>query len=106
MNRKLIALLAVTIFVAGCATTGGNRNYQPEIDKLNAQLSDMQGKLSAKDRELQNLMSQNRTLQADLNAANSSLADTKGRLNQALGQLAGQQAGKTTSSTTKQSYIK
>lgn len=41
----------------GCATTPTN-NYQSDIDSLNTRVSTLQGQLSAKDQEIQNLQNQ------------------------------------------------
>jgi chromosome segregation ATPase len=43
-------LLPVVFLMAGCATTG--RNYQTDIDALNARVSALQGELAAKDQEI------------------------------------------------------
>ena len=58
MRLKGFAGIAVTsLFLAGCATTPA-RNYQPDIDSLNAKLSAMQGQLAEKDTEISSLKSQ------------------------------------------------
>jgi chromosome segregation ATPase len=41
------------VMLAGCAT--GGRNYQTDIDALNARVNALQGQLSAKDQELSTL---------------------------------------------------
>ena len=46
---SIIAISA--LFLSGCATTGG-RNYQTDIDALNARVSAMQGQLAEKDQEI------------------------------------------------------
>lgn len=43
-------MLPVAFLMAGCATTG--RNYQTDIDALNARVSSLQGQLAAKDQEI------------------------------------------------------
>ena len=50
-------IVAAALLLAGCATTGG-RNYQSDIDSLNAKVSALQGQLSAKDQEISSLQSQ------------------------------------------------
>ena len=51
------AVLACAVFLAGCATTGG-RNYQTDIDALNARVTALQGQLASKDQEIAALQSQ------------------------------------------------
>ena len=50
-------LLACAVLLAGCATTGG-RNYQTDIDALNARVTVLQGQLAAKDEEISSLQTQ------------------------------------------------
>ena len=51
------AVAACAVFLAGCATTGG-RNYQTDIDALNARVTALQGQLASKDQEISALQSQ------------------------------------------------
>ena len=51
------AVLAGVVFLTGCATTGG-RNYQTDIDALNARVTALQGQLAAKDQEISGLQTQ------------------------------------------------
>ena len=44
------------VMLAGCAT--GGRNYQTDIDSLNARVSALQGQLAAKDQELSALQNE------------------------------------------------
>ena len=44
------------VMLAGCAT--GGRNYQTDIDALNARVNALQGQLAAKDQELNVLQNQ------------------------------------------------
>lgn len=44
------------VMLAGCAT--GGRNYQTDIDSLNARVSALQGQLAAKDQELNALQNE------------------------------------------------
>lgn len=53
--RLLLVLLAVSLAVTGCATT---RNYQGDIDALNAKVSTLEGQLSEKEAELAKLQNQ------------------------------------------------
>ena len=58
MRLKGFAGVVVTsLFLMGCATTGG-RNYQTDIDALNARVSAMQGQLAEKDSEISTLKGQ------------------------------------------------
>ncbi len=50
LKKARIGFLIGTLFLAGCATTG--RNYQTDIDALNARVSALQGELAAKDHEI------------------------------------------------------
>ena len=43
------AVLACAVLLAGCATTGG-RNYQTDIDALNARVTALQGQLALQSR--------------------------------------------------------
>ena len=54
-SRVLLVLLAVSLAVSGCATT---RNYQGDIDTLNAKVSTLEGQLSEKEAELARLQNQ------------------------------------------------
>ena len=80
----MAGLLIGTLFLmAGCATTG--RNYQTDIDALNARISALQGELATKDHEindqrmareaaeaaLHNAENEKRTLSSQLESAKS-----------------------------------
>ncbi len=49
--RGWAVIIVSSLFIMGCATTGG-RNYQTDIDALNARLSAMQGQLAEKDQQI------------------------------------------------------
>ena len=57
MRRASVLFLVILSFftVTGCAT---GRDYQTDIDALNAKLAILQGQLSAKDGEIARLQSQ------------------------------------------------
>lgn len=58
LKRNLSGLLlASVVFVSGCATTGG-RNYQADIDSLNAKVAALQGQLDEKDQKISSLQTQ------------------------------------------------
>ena len=74
MFRRVQGLFAFAFvaLLAGCATTTGTRNYQTDIDSLNARVSALQGQLSAKDQEiaaLQNKMNEQDSARASAEAA-------------------------------------
>ena len=51
LKRRMGGFLLGTFFLmTGCATTG--RNYQTDIDALNAKVSALQGQLASKDQEI------------------------------------------------------
>lgn len=57
MNRNGLGLfVAGALMLAGCAT--GGRNYQADIDSLNARVNAQQGQIAAKDQELAALQNQ------------------------------------------------
>ncbi len=57
MNRKYFGgFFAAALLLSGCASSG--RNYQTDIDALNAKLATLQGQLTSKDSEISNLQSQ------------------------------------------------
>ena len=57
MNRSGLGLFVLgALTLAGCAT--GGRNYQADIDSLNARVNAQQGQLAAKDQELATLQNQ------------------------------------------------
>ena len=51
------AVWVLALALAGCATTG-NKNYQGDIDALNARLTALQGQLAEKDQEISSLQTQ------------------------------------------------
>ncbi len=57
MKRAISGFLLPALFlISGCATTG--RNYQTDVDALNARVSALQGQLAAKDQEINSLQNQ------------------------------------------------
>ena len=51
MRLKGLGVVLSALFIMGCATAP-TRNYQTDIDALNARVSAMQGQLSEKDQEI------------------------------------------------------
>ena len=56
-SKGFLGLVVTSLFLAGCATTP-TRNYQTDIDALNARLTSMQGELSEKDAQISSLKNQ------------------------------------------------
>ena len=54
INSGILAIMALLV-VSGCAT---GRNYQTDLDALNAKISALQGEISSRDQELAHLRSQ------------------------------------------------
>ena len=69
-NKKswVFMSLASLFLISGCAT---GRNYQTDIDALNARVSTLQGQLTAKDEEVGRLQNQLTEQQAALAQAES-----------------------------------
>ena len=67
MNKHVSTALLLTVLLAGCATS---RNYQPDIDSLNAKVDSLQEQLQAKNKEIGALHDQIRSLEEQLEAAN------------------------------------
>ena len=68
-RRKWTVVVLSAFLLTGCATTG--RNYQTDIDALNARVSALQGQLAEKDQQLSKL-------QDDLNEQRSAREATEG----------------------------
>lgn len=85
LSKALLVLLSVTsLMVFGCAT---GRNYQSDIDALNARVSTLQGQLSAKDEEISRLQGQVREEQQAKSQAASERGLIAEKLNAALAKL-------------------
>jgi len=80
--KKFVSLAVFcSILVAGCATT---RNYQPDIDSLNAKLESLENQLSMKNKEIGGLQDQVRSLQDQLQQASRDKRAVERRLDDAL----------------------
>ena len=64
-----------SLFLSGCATTGG-RNYQTDIDALNARVTALQGQLAEKDDEISSLKSKVEDERLAREAAETTLRNT------------------------------
>lgn len=87
MNRNRIVWflgLVGLLLISGCAT---GRNYQSDIDALNARISTLQGQLQAKDEEVGKLQNQQAEQQAALAQAESDKRLLSEKLDSALAQL-------------------
>ncbi len=84
----LLGLLAIS----GCAT---GRNYQTDIDALNARISTLQGQLAAKDDEINRLQGQQTQQQAALTQAEADKQMLSEKLDAALSQAASRASKKT-----------
>ena len=84
MNRKLLGMVLVTLFLAGCAS---GRNYNSEVGTLNARITSLQSQLEAKDREISALHDQVRSLQQQNDIASRAKSDAERRLDQSMSQM-------------------
>ena len=74
-SRSLGCVLLGAAMLTGCAT--GGRNYQTDIDSLNARVNSLQGQLSAKDQELNALQNQVNDQRMAKEAAEAALHKTE-----------------------------
>mgnify|MGYP001617376096 CR=1 FL=1 len=96
MKRKGLGLIALSAaMLAGCAT--GGRNYQTDIDGLNARVNALQGQLAAKDQELGQLQNEVSDQRMAREAAEAALGKAKS-------DLAALQDRPTTSAPSKKAY--
>ena len=84
MNLLWIFAALGMLVIAGCAT---GRNYQGDIDALNARISTLQGQLQAKDEEIAKLQNQQTEQQTALAQAESEKRMLSEKLDSALSQL-------------------
>lgn len=84
MNSWLLLVVGV-VMISGCATT--SKNYQPDIDSLNARISTLQGQLSAKDEEIGRMNGQLSDQQSALNQAETDKRLLSEKLDTTLSQL-------------------
>ena len=75
--RFAAVLVFASFLAAGCATS---RNYQPDIDALNAKVDALQTQLQAKNKEIGALNDQLRSLQSQLDAARRDKSTCESRL--------------------------
>lgn len=92
MARNIFITLLVAFFLAGCATS---RNYQPDIDTLNAKVQNLQDQLQAKNREAGALADQVRALQTQLELIRQEKMECGRRLDEALTKLSRRATGRT-----------
>ena len=86
--RKTTTLLSMAFLgvlcLTGCATT---KNYQPDIDSLNARITSLQGQLSEKDQEIAKLQNQLGDQGSQLKRADSEKQALSDKLSDALSRL-------------------
>ena len=87
----VLFLLAVSVMVSGCATT---RNYQGDIDALNAKVATLEGQLSEKEAELARLQNQIRDEESARQQAENEKRALSEKLENALAQRAAAKATK------------
>jgi hypothetical protein len=84
MMRNVFVVAFLAVLASGCAAS---RNYQPDIDSLNAKVASLQDQLQAKNRETGALMDQVRALQTQLEVARGEKQNCDRRLDESLGKL-------------------
>ena len=87
MNKRLNGVGGVALgllLLSGCAT---GRNYQTDIDSLNARISTLQGQLAAKDEEISRLQNQEAQQQTALTQAETGKQMLSEKLDAALAEL-------------------
>jgi uncharacterized protein involved in exopolysaccharide biosynthesis len=94
-----MVMLAGVLLVAGCAT---GKNYQGDIDSLNARVSSLQSELSVKDQEIARLQSQAGDQQSALAQAEAQKRLLDEKLNDALAKLEAQSRKQEAASTSQE----
>ena len=87
MQKKAVLGLffsGLLVAVSGCAT---GRNYQADIDSLNARISALQGQLSSKDEEINRLQNQAKEESQALSRAEAEKRALSDKLDSALSKL-------------------
>lgn len=96
MKKGLFAVLALAVLAAsGCATTG--RNYQTDIDALNARVTALQGQLAEKDQQISTLQNQMNDQQMAREAAEAALRNAENERAALSSQLSAAQSRKAAS---------
>ncbi len=91
------------VLLTGCATS---RNYQPDIDALNAKVDSLQSQLQAKNKEVAALSDQVRSLQGQLESAKRDKMDAEQRLKAATSKPRASGYDKQSSSSSADKYAK
>ncbi len=86
MGRKIswAAVVVGVLLISGCATT---RNYQPDIDALNARITALQGQLSEKDQEIAKLQNRLGDQESQLKRAESEKRELSDKLGETMSKL-------------------
>ncbi len=86
--KKFTGILLLAMGFVGIASgCGASRNYQTDIDSLNARISTLQGQLSAKDQEIAKLQSDVDGQRSILNQTEAEKSALRDKLNSALSDL-------------------
>lgn len=85
LHTLIPAVCALALTVTGCATSG--RNYQTDIDALNAKVAALQGQLSQKDSEISRLNDQVGSNAAELDRARREKNELEARLDDTLSKM-------------------
>ncbi len=91
-SRFFLLLLAASLVASGCATT---RNYQGDIDTLNAKVATLEGQLSEKEAELAKLQNQIREEESARQQAENEKRALSEKLEDALAKRASVKVAKT-----------
>lgn len=100
-GRSILAVAATAVLLAGCAT---GRNYQTDIDSLNAKIASLQDQLSMKDQEISRLQSQTAENEMALRNAEEEKRRLADRLDSAMNSL--NSASSTAKKPASDSYLK
>lgn len=87
-STPFAALALMAVALTGCATTG--RNYQTDIDALNARVTALQGQLAEKDQEIATLKNATSDQQMAREAAEAALRKAEDERAQLASQLSAQ----------------
>jgi chromosome segregation ATPase len=97
MTRKpfFAAFAVFALAVSGCATTG--RNYQTDIDSLNARITSLQAQIAEKDSEIAKLQNQMKEEEFARQQAESERRELNDRLSAAMSELESSKRAKASS---------
>lgn len=99
MKRAALTIIFLGSALAGCATTEPAKNYQSDIDSLNARVSTLQGEINAKDQQVQSLQNRLNDQDRALSQARQEQDALRQQLNAAQERLDAEKATKAKAST-------